>query len=136
MRCAWSRIWWWNIIRADFRRGSKRFQIPCRAAGDLSFWRAAALTRRSLIAAGALSMPRAPCRAFVLVSGMAAGRRPRAETGSSDPVRLLDRLAADRSRLIGFHLPYPGLMMVERKNGAYRLRSGCLRRAVGQNHVI
>jgi glyoxylase-like metal-dependent hydrolase (beta-lactamase superfamily II) len=34
--------------------------------------------------------------------------------------RLLDRLAADRSRLIGFHLPYPGLGRVERKDAQYR----------------
>lgn len=34
--------------------------------------------------------------------------------------RLLDRLAADRSRLIGFHLPYPGVGLVERKDGVYR----------------
>ncbi len=34
--------------------------------------------------------------------------------------RLLDRLAADRSKLIGFHLPYPGTGTVERKDGAYR----------------
>lgn len=34
--------------------------------------------------------------------------------------RLLDRLAVDRSRLIGFHLPYPGVGAVERKDGAYR----------------
>ena len=34
--------------------------------------------------------------------------------------KLLDRLAADRSRLIGFHLPYPGVGTVERKDGAYR----------------
>ena len=34
--------------------------------------------------------------------------------------RLLDRLATDRSRLIGFHLPYPGVGVVERKDGAYR----------------
>jgi glyoxylase-like metal-dependent hydrolase (beta-lactamase superfamily II) len=34
--------------------------------------------------------------------------------------RLLDRLAADRSKLIGFHLPYPGIGTVERKDGAYR----------------
>jgi len=33
---------------------------------------------------------------------------------------LLDRLAADRGRLIGFHLPFPGLGRVERKDGAYR----------------
>jgi len=34
--------------------------------------------------------------------------------------RLLDRLATDRSKLIGFHLPYPGVGVVERKDGAYR----------------
>lgn len=34
--------------------------------------------------------------------------------------KLLDRLAADRSKLIGFHLPYPGLGVVERKDAAYR----------------
>ncbi len=34
--------------------------------------------------------------------------------------KLLDRLAADRSKLIGFHLPYPGMGMVERKDSAYR----------------
>ena len=34
--------------------------------------------------------------------------------------KLLDRLAADKTKLIGFHLPYPGLGVVERKGGAYR----------------
>ena len=34
--------------------------------------------------------------------------------------KLLDRLATDRSKLIGFHLPYPGLGTVEHKDGAYR----------------
>src|SRR5262245_19329220 len=34
--------------------------------------------------------------------------------------KLLDRLATDRTRLIGFHLPYPGVGIVERKDGAYR----------------
>jgi len=34
--------------------------------------------------------------------------------------KLLDRLAADRSKLVGFHLPYPGLGTVERKERAYR----------------
>ena len=34
--------------------------------------------------------------------------------------KLLDRLAADKSKLIGFHLPYPGVGTVERKDGAYR----------------
>jgi glyoxylase-like metal-dependent hydrolase (beta-lactamase superfamily II) len=34
--------------------------------------------------------------------------------------KLLDRLATDRSKMIGFHLPYPGVGMVERKNNAYR----------------
>src|SRR5690348_10133445 len=34
--------------------------------------------------------------------------------------RLLDRLTADRMRLIGFHLPWPGVGYVERKDRAYR----------------
>ncbi len=34
--------------------------------------------------------------------------------------QLLDRLAAGRSKLIGFHLPYPGVGQVERKDGGYR----------------
>jgi glyoxylase-like metal-dependent hydrolase (beta-lactamase superfamily II) len=34
--------------------------------------------------------------------------------------KLLDRLTADRSKLISFHLPYPGVGIVERKDGAYR----------------
>ena len=34
--------------------------------------------------------------------------------------KLLDRLAADRSTLIGFHLPYPGVGTIEREDGNYR----------------
>jgi hypothetical protein len=34
--------------------------------------------------------------------------------------KFLDRLASERSALIGFHLPYPGRGMVERKDGVYR----------------
>jgi glyoxylase-like metal-dependent hydrolase (beta-lactamase superfamily II) len=34
--------------------------------------------------------------------------------------KLLDRLATDRLKLIGFHLPYPGVGIVERKDAAYR----------------
>lgn len=34
--------------------------------------------------------------------------------------RLLDRLATERMRLIGFHLPWPGVGYVERKDRAYR----------------
>ena len=33
---------------------------------------------------------------------------------------LLDRLTADHAKLIGFHLPYPGVGVIERKDGAYR----------------
>ena len=33
---------------------------------------------------------------------------------------LLDRLATDHAKLIGFHLPYPGVGVVEQKDGAYR----------------
>ena len=37
--------------------------------------------------------------------------------------KLLDRLASDRSLLIGFHLPYPGVGRVQRSDGAYRFIS-------------
>jgi glyoxylase-like metal-dependent hydrolase (beta-lactamase superfamily II) len=33
---------------------------------------------------------------------------------------LLDKLATDRQRVIGYHLPFPGLGMVERSGSAYR----------------
>ena len=33
---------------------------------------------------------------------------------------LLDRLATDRSRVIGYHLPFPGTGFVERSGAAYR----------------
>jgi glyoxylase-like metal-dependent hydrolase (beta-lactamase superfamily II) len=50
--------------------------------------------------------------------------RPAADHVSDQAVRtrrsLLERLTTDRSKLIGFHLPYPGVGMVERKDGAYR----------------
>ena len=39
-----------------------------------------------------------------------------AETRSA----LLDRLAGDGSRIVGYHLPHPGQGRVERKDGAYR----------------
>lgn len=37
---------------------------------------------------------------------------------------LLDRLATQKSKLIGFHLPYPGVGRAERKDGAYRFVAG------------
>ncbi len=45
-----------------------------------------------------------------LISGLAAATR----------ARLLDRLATDRTKLIGFHLPWPGVGYVERKDRTYR----------------
>ncbi|MCB1492486.1 MAG: MBL fold metallo-hydrolase, partial [Rhodobiaceae bacterium] len=42
------------------------------------------------------------------------------ETGAATRTALLDRLATDRSRLIGFHLPHPGVGRVERAGNAYR----------------
>ena len=42
------------------------------------------------------------------------------ETGAATRVKLLDRLTADKSRIIGFHLPHPGLGHVERSGDAWR----------------
>ena len=43
-----------------------------------------------------------------------------AERGVATRLRQLDRLATDRIRLLGAHLPFPGTGFVERKDGAYR----------------
>ncbi|MCR4268609.1 MBL fold metallo-hydrolase [Nitratireductor sp. ZSWI3] len=40
--------------------------------------------------------------------------------GAATRVRLLDRLASEKARLIGFHLPHPGTGMAEREGNAYR----------------
>ena len=59
-----------------------------------------------------------------LISFAHPGWRPTADhvpdQAAQTRAKLLDRLASDRSKLIGFHLPYPGLGVVERKDGAYR----------------
>ncbi|WP_127600407.1 MBL fold metallo-hydrolase [Nitratireductor alexandrii] len=55
-------------------------------------------------------------------------RRPALHSGSDQDreqaaqtrLRLLDRMAGERARLIAFHLPYPGMGTVERKGEAYR----------------
>ena len=43
-----------------------------------------------------------------------------ADHGIATRQRLLDRLATDRMRLVGAHLPFPGTGFAERKDGAYR----------------
>ena len=43
-----------------------------------------------------------------------------ADRGIATRLRLLDRLATDKVRLLGAHLPAPGTGFVERKDGAFR----------------
>lgn len=43
-----------------------------------------------------------------------------ADMGAETRTRLLDQAAADKMRIIGFHLPGGGMGRVERKDGAYR----------------
>ncbi len=57
-------------------------------------------------------------RSSIRRGGRAADHVP--EVAAQTRAKLLDRLASDRSKLIGFHLPYPGVGHVERKDGAYR----------------
>lgn len=38
--------------------------------------------------------------------------------------KLLDRLATDKARIIGYHLPFPGIGRVEKKDAAYRFVAG------------
>jgi len=40
--------------------------------------------------------------------------------GAKTRTMLLDQLAAEKMKLIGFHLPYPGIGYAEKKDGAYR----------------
>ncbi len=47
-----------------------------------------------------------------------------AEKGAQTRLALLDRLAADKARIVGYHLPHPGEGRVERKEGAYRFAAG------------
>jgi glyoxylase-like metal-dependent hydrolase (beta-lactamase superfamily II) len=47
-----------------------------------------------------------------------------AERAAATRVSLLDRLAADRLQIVGFHLPYPGIGRVERKDKGYRFVAG------------
>ena len=47
-----------------------------------------------------------------------------ADRAVSTRLRLLDRLATDKVRLLGAHLPFPGTGFVERKDGAYRFVAG------------
>ena len=42
------------------------------------------------------------------------------EQGAATRRALLDRLAAEQPRIIGYHLPHPGIGRVEKKDGAYR----------------
>jgi hypothetical protein len=39
---------------------------------------------------------------------------------TANDLMLVDMGSGDRSKLIGFHLPYPGVGVVERKGSAYR----------------
>lgn len=46
------------------------------------------------------------------------------ETAAATRTSLLDRLAAERIRVLGYHLPFPGIGRVERDGTAFRLVSG------------
>jgi glyoxylase-like metal-dependent hydrolase (beta-lactamase superfamily II) len=47
-----------------------------------------------------------------------------AQLAAAARVKLLDRVAAERARLIGFHLAHPGIGAAERKDGGYRFVAG------------
>lgn len=49
-----------------------------------------------------------------------AGSDQEPELAAANRVKLLDRLAGEKARLIGYHLPHPGTGTVERKDDAYR----------------
>ncbi len=52
--------------------------------------------------------------------GWRSGSDHDGEQGIATRKMLLDRMASEQLRMVGFHLPYPGIGMTERKDGAYR----------------
>ncbi|MEM5582623.1 MBL fold metallo-hydrolase [Roseibium sp. AS2] len=56
--------------------------------------------------------------------GWASGSDQDRDMGIKTRRRLLDRLAQDRMRVIGFHFPHPGSGRVEKAGGAYRFTAG------------
>ena len=59
-------------------------------------------------------------RDFVRAAGLADRRDFDRDRAVSTRKRLLDQLAADKIPLVGFHLAWPGLGVVERTGTAYR----------------
>jgi glyoxylase-like metal-dependent hydrolase (beta-lactamase superfamily II) len=53
-------------------------------------------------------------------AGWPSGSDQDREQGLKTRLALLDRLATDKTMLLGYHLPYPGLGRVERSNNTYR----------------
>ena len=98
----------------DIVTGLRAIATPGHTQGHVSIELAGA---QSLIVVGdALTHP--------LISFKHPEWRPTAdhvpEVAAETRAKLLDRMAADKSKLIGFHLPYPGLGTVERNDAAYR----------------
>lgn len=52
--------------------------------------------------------------------GWHSGSDQDAEQGIKTRKMLLDRMASEKVRMVGFHLPYPGIGMAEKKDGSYR----------------
>jgi glyoxylase-like metal-dependent hydrolase (beta-lactamase superfamily II) len=61
-----------------------------------------------------------PTISFAHPEWMPAGDHYDAERAVATRKALLDRLATDRTRIIGYHLPFPGLGHVARSDSAYR----------------
>ena len=53
-------------------------------------------------------------------AGWPSGSDQDREQGLKTRLALLDRMATDKTMLLGYHLPYPGLGRVERSNNTYR----------------
>ena len=72
---------------------------------------------RVIVLADALTHPTI---SFAHPEWMPAGDHYDADRAVATRKRLLDRLATDRTRVIGYHFPFPGIGLVERNATAYR----------------
>ena len=58
--------------------------------------------------------------AAFMAPGLGLGSDQDRETAAQTRLGLMDQLAAEQTRIIGYHLPGGGMGRVERKDGAYR----------------
>ena len=104
----------------DIAPGLRAVDTSGHTAGDIAI-EVVSGTEGLLVVGDALAHP---VIAFAYPNWKPAADHHDADKAVATRKRLLDRLAIDRTPIIGFHLPWPGFGRVERKGAAYAFISG------------